>query len=94
LGKRKPAVKVHKPAAKSARPSRPRKSSPPPVTVEDDPITYGALSLHDLFQQQLRTMLDRTDLDEEQRQSVLVAASCPCCGAGGMSFTAKLKRRT
>jgi hypothetical protein len=38
-------------------------------------------------------MLDRTDLDEEQKQSVLIAASCPCCGAGGMSFTAKLKRR-
>jgi hypothetical protein len=38
-------------------------------------------------------MLDRTDLDEEQKQSVLIAASCPCCGAGGMSFTAKLKPR-
>jgi len=38
-------------------------------------------------------MLDRTDLDEEQKQSVLIAASCPCCGAGGFSFIAKLKRR-
>jgi hypothetical protein len=38
-------------------------------------------------------MLDRTDHDEEQKQSVLVAASCPCCGAGGFSFTAKLKPR-
>jgi hypothetical protein len=47
-----------------------------------------------LFQQQVRAMLDRTDLDEEQKQSVLIAASCPCCGAGGFSFTAKLKRRT
>ena len=49
--------------------------------------------MHDLFAQQTRTMLDRTDLDEEQKQSILVAMSCPCCGAGAMSFTAKLKRR-
>jgi hypothetical protein len=58
-----------------------------------DAIQYGAASLHDLFQQQVRTTLDRTDLDEEQKQSVLLAASCPCCGAGGMSFTVKLKPR-
>jgi hypothetical protein len=38
-------------------------------------------------------MLDRTDLDEEQKQGALVAASCPCCGAGGFSFTAKLRSR-
>jgi hypothetical protein len=93
LGKRRPAVKERKPAAKGARARRPRKSSPAPVTREDDPIAYGALSLHDLFQQQVRTMLDRTDLDEEQKQGVLIAASCPCCGAGGFSFTAKLKPR-
>jgi hypothetical protein len=51
-------------------------------------------SLHDLFAQQMRTMLDRTDLDEEAKQSLLIAASCPCCGAGGFSFTAKIKRRS
>jgi hypothetical protein len=90
LGKRRRAPKVRKPAAKAARP---RKSSPPPATDEVDPLAYGAASLHDLFQQQVRTMLDHTDLDEEQKQGVLVAASCPCCGAGGMSFTVKLKPR-
>jgi hypothetical protein len=89
LGKHKPARK----AAPRTRPARRRKSGPPPVTSEDNPIQYGAASLHDLFQQNVRAMLDRTDLDEEQRQSVLIAASCPCCGAGGMSFTAKLKPR-
>jgi hypothetical protein len=57
-----------------------------------DQISAGALSLHQLFEQQAREMLDRTDLDEEQKQNVLVALSCPCCGAGAMSFTAKLKR--
>jgi len=90
LGKRRPAAKVTPPRTKSVRR---RKSSSSPVTDEDNPIAYGAVSLHDLFQRQVRTMLDRTDLDEEQKQGVLIAASCPCCGAGGMSFTAKLKPR-
>jgi hypothetical protein len=54
--------------------------------------SYSALSLHALFEQQTRQLLDRADLDEEQKQNILVAMSCPCCGAGAMSFTAKLKR--
>ena len=87
MGKRRRASKAA-PRTKSARPS-----SSAPVTDEDNPIKYGAVALHDLFQQSVRAMLDRTDLDEEQKQSVLIAASCPCCGAGGMSFTAKLKPR-
>ena len=40
----------------------------------------------------IEAVFDRTDLDEEQKQNVLVAMSCPCCGAGAMSFTVKLKR--
>jgi len=48
--------------------------------------------LHALFEQQTRQLLDRADLGEEQKQNILVAMSCPCCGAGAMSFTAKLKR--
>jgi hypothetical protein len=55
-------------------------------------ISYSGLSLHDLFEQQTRQMLDRADLDEEQRQNILIAMSCPCCGAGAMSYTVKLKR--
>jgi hypothetical protein len=58
----------------------------------EDQISYSALSLHALFEQQARQLLDRADLDEEQKQNILVAMSCPCCGAGAMSFTAKLKR--
>ena len=57
-----------------------------------DAISFSSLSLHELFEQQARTMLDNADLDEEQKQNILVAMSCPCCGAGAMSFTAKLKR--
>jgi hypothetical protein len=86
LGKRRPAAKP----APRAKP--PRKASPAPVE-EADPVQYGDTSLHDLFAQSLRTMLDSTDLDEEQKQGALLAASCPCCGAGSLSFTAKLKRR-
>ena len=59
--------------------------------AEDQLISSG-LSLHELFQQQARQMLDRADLDEEQKQNILVAMSCPCCGAGAMSYTAKLRR--
>jgi hypothetical protein len=55
-------------------------------------ISTSVLSLHDLFEQQTRQMLDRTDLSEEQKQNILVAMSCPCCGAPAMSYTAKLKR--
>ncbi len=52
----------------------------------------GDLSLHQLFEQQARQMLDRSDLSEAQKQSILLAMSCPCCGAGAMSYTVKLKR--
>jgi hypothetical protein len=58
----------------------------------DDQISYSSLSLHQLFEQQTRQMLDRADLDEEQKQNILVAMNCPCCGGGAMSYTVKLKR--
>jgi hypothetical protein len=60
--------------------------------VQGGEISGGAVSLHQLFEQQTRHMLDRADLDEEQKQNLLVAMSCPCCGAGAMSYTIKLKR--
>jgi hypothetical protein len=66
-------------------------SSQSDVAVEDQ-IVSSSLSLHELFQQQTRQILDRTDLEEDQKQHILVAMSCPCCGAGAMSYTAKLKR--
>jgi hypothetical protein len=62
--------------------------------AEDQQIQFSALSLHELFAQQARTMLERSDLDEEQKQTILIAMSCPCCGAGAPSFTVKLKRRS
>jgi hypothetical protein len=74
---------------KSPKKQGAKPETPPP----EEPIVYGAdLSLHALFEQQTRQMLDRSDLDEEQKQNILIAMSCPCCGAGGMSYTVKLKR--
>ena len=93
LAKRKRRVVKGAAAAKSA--AVPRDSLDAlPTTSEDSQIQSSTLSLHELFQQQAMTMLNRSDLDEEQKQSILIAMSCPCCGAGGMSFTAKIKRRS
>ena len=88
MAKRKqstPTVRRGPPRAGQA----PAKASQP---TPEDQISYSSLSLHALFEQQMRQLIDRTDLNEEQKQNILVAMSCPCCGAGTMSFTAKLKR--
>jgi hypothetical protein len=88
-------------AKKKTKPS-PRKTAAPAARntalsvytsepAPDDRILASNLTLHDLFQQQTTAMLDRADLSDEQRQNILIAMNCPCCG-GGMSFTAKLKR--
>jgi hypothetical protein len=65
-----------------------------PIAPPVSEIEASNLSLHQLFEQQAGEMLDRADLDEEQRQSILLAMSCPCCGSGGPSFSFKLKRRS
>jgi hypothetical protein len=92
MAKRKPAKR---------RPAKPKPACPgvkdtdqrdDPAGAADEQISYSGLSLHELFEQQTREMLDRSDLDEEQKQNILVAMSCPCCGAGAMSYTVKLKR--
>lgn len=85
-----------------ARARRKRKSKPKRAQTGSMPDSAMSLdelppttdfSLHDLFQQQTMAMLERTDLSEEQKQSILVAINCPCCGGSGLSFTMKLKRR-
>jgi hypothetical protein len=81
-----------KTGAETARRTAPAGADMPGSAEEEEQVFASSLSLHDLFQQQTRQMLDRTDLDEEQKQTVLIAMSCPCCGAGGMSFTLPLKR--
>ncbi len=89
--------KKKQPARKSAARSAKRSISVPaaadaPAVAPDDQVMASNLTLHELFQQQTAQMLDRADLTDEQKQSILIGMSCPCCGAGGFSFTAKLKR--
>jgi len=75
---------------RTASPDDPPSPAGPDVAWRpEDQIVTSNLTLHELFGKQARAMLDRT---EEQKQSILIAMSCPCCGAGALSFTAKLKR--
>jgi hypothetical protein len=67
-------------------------ASAPDPAPDDQAIAISNLSLHELFQQQVMAMLDRADLSEEAKQEILVAMACPCCGAGAMSYTVKLKK--
>ena len=61
--------------------------------LTDAPLASGAGPLHELFNQQVRSVLDASDLDEEQKQSILVAMACPCCGGGAGLLTYKLKSK-
>lgn len=59
---------------------------------QDQPVTVGGSGdPHLAFRRRLAEVLDRADITEEQRQRFLIAASCPCCGAGGLSFSLPLK---
>jgi hypothetical protein len=82
-------TKNKKPSRKAPEPSPPPE---PEASPFDDQILSSNLTLHELFQRQTATILDRADLSDEERQSILIGMSCPCCGGGGFSFTAKLKR--
>ena len=68
-----------------------KSSQKPAVSDADDRISFGDFSLHSAFQQEISAMLDKADLSEDERQQLLIAMSCPCCGAGGLSLTIKLK---
>jgi len=80
-----------KSSASGTRAPAPETDAAAPAASDIYPISISNLSLHELFEQQAQQMLERADIDEEQRQSILVAMACPCCGAGGMSFSVKLK---
>ena len=89
------AAKTRGANTRGAKSAAGHKSAGAPEPVDEqtsDQISYSGLSLHDLFEQQTRQMLARADLNEEEKQNILIAMSCPCCGAGAMSYTIKLKR--
>ena len=56
-----------------------------------EPLSFGDVSAHLAFQREIAAMLAEADITEEQRQQFLIAASCPCCGAGGLSLSLSLK---
>ncbi len=72
--------------------SAPRQAERAPRRDESaDRLTFGDVSGHLAFQREIAAMLADADITEEQRQQFLIAASCPCCGAGGLSLSLSLK---
>jgi hypothetical protein len=94
---RKPRVAKPKLPGPQKQPARKKRAAPAavaePAAEPIFEIEASNLLLHELFEQQAAEMLERADLDEEQRQSILLAMSCPCCSGGGPSFSFKLKRK-
>ena len=87
-----------------AKRKRPAKNKPAPAEAASDFVPpapqetqifvgSGGSALHDLFQQQVRGVLDQSGMDDQAKQAILVMMNCPCCGAGGMNYTAKVDRK-
>jgi len=53
----------------------------------------GDEALHELFREQAAAVLDDAAIGEEEKQSILAAMTCSCCGAGTMSFSVKMRPR-
>ena len=65
-----------------------------PDRQEEQQIFFGVdAPQHAMFQKQVAEVLEKSDLDEEAKQAILVAMNCPCCGAGAMNYTAPLNRK-
>ena len=64
-----------------------------PDKQPEQQIFFGDMPMHELFQKQVQQVMEQADLDDEARQALLVAMNCPCCGAGGMNYTAPLNRK-
>jgi hypothetical protein len=73
-----------RPASSARKPAR------RPKRAKIGRIFTGDQALHDLFREQAAAVLEDTDIGEEEKQSILLAMSCPCCGAGSMSFSVKM----
>ena len=72
------------------RTSAARKPVRRPKRAKIGRIFTGDQALHELFREQAAAVLADTDIGEEEKQSILLAMSCPCCGAGTMSFSVKM----
>jgi len=47
-------------------------------------------TMHQTIRAQMLQVLEDSNMTEEQKQQVLVAMSCPCCGGSGISLTIPL----
>ncbi len=57
-------------------------------------IFTGDQALHELFREQAAAVLADAEIGEEEKQSILAAMTCPCCGASTLSFSVKLRPRS
>ena len=78
----------------------PPKAPPPPSARALDAARKGAMpqpeageSAHAAMTRQVQAIMADADLPEEEKQQILVALSCPCCGTGGLSLRASLGGR-
>lgn len=85
---------------KAKRPRKPVKAKPAKRTTKRatrrtkiGQVFTGDQALHELFREQAAAVLNDTDIGEEEKQSILLAMTCPCCGAGTMSLSVKLRPR-
>jgi hypothetical protein len=76
----------------SRRKSAPRKSTRGrQKRAKIGQIFTGDMALHELFREQAAAVLADADIGEEEKQSILTAMTCPCCGAGTMSVSVKMR---
>jgi len=68
-------------------------SADDPAKIESSASADAAKSAHDLIQREIAALIESSDLSEEEKQQILVGMQCPCCGAGGLSLSIKLKSR-
>ena len=58
------------------------------MIVETGVITDA--SMHEAIRAQVIKVLEDSDMTEAQKQQILVAMNCPCCGGSGMSLSIPL----
>ena len=65
--------------------------SPKDVPSINERISFGNDAAHLIFQREIADLLDQANLTENERNEILIAMNCPCCGAGGLSLSIKIK---
>jgi|TARA_Y100001934_G_scaffold279196_1_gene382305 hypothetical protein len=58
--------------------------------VSDGTGIVTDMTAHEAILKQVQDVLRDSDMTETQKQQILVALSCPCCGGSGMSLSIPL----